>query len=117
MKILHFVEATGTDEVAFPADRVTAISVENDQAIRIWFSNSDGQTNDSRIDITGIVPADSAEEAADYFGELIAPGGAGVLGGIYSFKEADVLPIAATNASGTAIASPVLTTIAYTVGA
>ena len=117
MKILHFVEATGTDEVAFPADRVNTITVENDQAIRIWFSNSDGQTNDSRIDITGIVPADSAEEAADYFGELIAPGGPGVLGGIYSFKEADVLPIAATNASGTTIASPTLTTIAYTVGA
>ena len=117
MRILHFVEATGTDAVAFPADRVTAITLENDQAIRIWFSNSDGQTNDSRIDITGIVPADSAEEVADYFGELIAPGGQGVLGGIFSFVEGQVLPVHATNAAGAAIASPVLTTIAYTVGA
>ena len=105
MKILHFVEATGTDEFAFPADRVNTITVENDQAIRIWFSNSDGQTNDSRIDITGILPADSAEEAADYFATLIAPGSKG---GIYSFNEGDVLPVST---------GPVLTTIAYTVGA
>ena len=111
--ILHFVEATGTDEFAFPADNVTAISVENDQAIRIWFSNSDGQTNDHRIDITGIVPADSAEEAADYFAEVIAPGSKG---GIFSFIEGQQLPIAGTNAAGVAVA-PVLTTIAYNVGA
>jgi len=104
-KILHFVEATGTDEVTFPADNVTAIQVVNDQALRIWFSNSDGQTNDSRIDITGITPADSAEEAADYFATLVAPGGKG---GIRSFKELDVLPVST---------GPVLTTIAYTVGA
>ena len=103
--ILHFVEATGTDEFAFPADNVTAIQVTNDQAIRIWFSNSDGNTNDHRIDITGILPADSAEEAADYFAELIAPGSKG---GIYTFNEGDVLPIST---------GPVLTTIAYNVGA
>jgi hypothetical protein len=113
MKILHFVEATGTDEFAFPADRVNTITVENDQAIRIWFSNSDGQTNDSRIDITGITPADSAEEAADYFAGLIAPGSKS---GIYSFTELQQLPIKGTNAAGATV-SPVLTTIAYTVGA
>ena len=113
MKILHFVEATGTDEVTFPADNVTAIQVVNDQAIRIWFSNSDGNTNDHRIDITGIVPADSADEAADYFAELCAPGNKS---GIYSFIEGQQLPISGTNAAGAAV-SPVLTTIAYNVGA
>ena len=113
MKILHFVEATGTDEFAFPADNVTAINVENDQAIRIWFSNSDGNTNDHRIDITGILPADSADEAADYFAELCAPGNKS---GIYSFIEGQQLPISGTNAAGAAV-SPVLTTIAYNVGA
>ena len=117
MRILHFVEATGTDEVAFPVDRVTGITLVNDQAITISFLNSDGLTNDSKIDITGILPADSAEEVADYFGELVAPGGQGVLGGIFSFTEGQTLPVHATNAAGTAIASPTLTTIAYTVGA
>tara|TARA_R100001480_G_scaffold66673_1_gene78345 strand:- start:74 stop:391 length:318 start_codon:yes stop_codon:yes gene_type:complete len=105
MKILHFVEATGTDEFAFPADNVTAIQVTNNQAIRIWFSNSDGNTNDHRINITGILPVDSAEETADYFAELIAPDSKG---GIYSFNEGDVLPVST---------GPVLTTIAYTAGA
>jgi len=113
MKILHFVEATGTDEFAFPAENVTAINVENDQAIRIWFSNSDGNTNDHRIDITGILPADSADECADYFATLCAPDSKG---GIYSFIEGQQLPISGTNAAGATV-SPSLTTIAYNVGA
>jgi hypothetical protein len=112
MKILHFVEATGTDEFAFPADNVTAINIENDQGIRIWFSNSDGQTNDHRIDVT-CTPADSAVEMADYFAEQIAPGNKG---GIYTFIEGQTLPIVGTNAAGAAV-TPTINTIAYNVGA
>ena len=112
MKILHFVEATGTDEFTFPADNVTAIQVTNDQNIRIWFSNSDGNTNDHRIDVA-CAPADSAVEMADYFATLIAPGSKG---GIYSFIEGQQLPIKGTNAGGDTV-SPAITTIAYNVGA
>ena len=112
MKILHFVEATGTDEFAFPADNVTAINVENDQGIRIWFSNSDGNTNDHRIDVT-CTPADSADEMADYFAEQCAPGNKG---GIYTFIEGQTLPIKGTNAAGATV-SPTINTIAYNVGA
>ena len=112
MKILHFVEATGTDEFAFPAENVTAINVENDQGIRIWFSNSDGNTNDHRIDVT-CTPADSADEMADYFAEQCAPGNKG---GIYSFIEGQALPISGTNAAGAAVA-PTINTIVYNVGA
>ena len=112
MKLLHFVEDTGADEFAFPADNVTAIQVTNDQNIRIWFSNSDGNTNDHRIDVS-CTPADSADEMADYFAEHCAPGNKG---GIYSFIEGQQLPISGTNAAGTTV-SPSLTTIAYNVGA
>tara|TARA_R100001463_G_scaffold5940_1_gene19895 strand:- start:21 stop:362 length:342 start_codon:yes stop_codon:yes gene_type:complete len=111
-KLLHFVEATGTDEVVFPASNVTAINIENDQGIRIWFSNSDGNTNDHRVDVT-CTPADSAVEMADYFAEQIAPGNKG---GIYSFVEGQALPISGTNAAGAAV-SPTINTIAYNVGA
>ena len=111
-KLLHFVEATGTDEVVFPADNVTAIQVTNDQNIRIWFSNSDGNTNDHRIDVS-CAPADSADEMADYFAEQCAPGNKG---GIYSFIEGQALPISGTNAAGDTV-SPTIGTIAYNVGA
>ena len=111
-KLLHFVEATGTDEVVFPASNVTAINIENDQKIRIWFSNSDGNTNDHRVDVT-CAPADSAVEMADYFAEQIAPGNKG---GIYSFIEGQALPISGTNAAGATV-SPTIGTIAYNVGA
>ena len=112
MKILHFVEATGTDEFAFPAKNVTAINLENDQGIRIWFSNSDGNTNDHRIDVS-CTPADSADEMADYFAEQCAPGNKG---GIYTFIEGQTLPISGTNAAGATV-TPTINTIAYNVGA
>ena len=112
MKILHFVEATGTDEVTFPADNVTAIQVTNDQNIRIWFSNSDGNTNDHRIDVS-CTPADSADEMADYFAEQCAPGNKK---GINRFIEGQTLPISGTNAAGDTV-SPTIGTIAYNVGA
>ena len=109
MKLLHFVDAAGTDEHYVPAKNVNLVEIRNAANLSIWFSNSDGNTNDHRIDITGILPADSADECADYFATLCAPDSKG---GIYSFKEGDVLPVSATNAAGAAIASPVLTTIA-----
>jgi len=112
MKILHFVEDTGVVEYAFPVANVTAISVEGDQSIKIWFSNSDGQTNDSSINIS-CTPADSAEEMADYFAEQCAPGGKG---GIYSFIEGQTLPISGTNAAGAAV-SPTINAITYSIGA
>ena len=115
-KILHFVEATGTDEVAFQTENVTAIQVVSDQAIKIYFRNSDGQTNDSVIDITGILPADTAEEVAEYFALLCAPGSSMGYAGIYTFTEGMALNYGGTTAAG-ATGSPVLTTIAYTVGA
>ena len=114
-KLLHFVEATGTDEVVFPADNVTAIHLVSDTAVRIWFTNSDGQTTDSKIDITGISPADTAEEVAEYFALLCAPGDGMGYAGIYSFTEGMALKYGGTTAAGVK-ASPVLTTIAYTVG-
>jgi len=111
-KLLHFVEATGTDEVVFPADNVTAINIENDQGIRIWFSNSDGQTNDHRVDVTSTV-ADSAVDMADYFAEQIAPGNKG---GIYTFIEGQTLPISGTSATGATVV-PTINTIVYNIGA
>jgi len=112
MKILHFTQIYPAQEVAFPADNVTAIQVTNDQNIRIWFSNSDGNTNDHRIDVS-CTPADSADEMADYFAEQCAPGNKG---GIYSFIEGQALPISGTNAAGATV-SPTIGTIAYNVGA
>ena len=115
-KLLHFVEATGTDEVVFPAENVTAIQVVSDREVTIWFKNSDGQTTDSKLEISNILPADSAEEAAEYFALLCAPGSGGGHAGIYTFNEGDALPYRGTNAAGKSV-TPVLTRIEYTVGA
>lgn len=112
MKILHFVEATGTDEVAFPVGNVTLINIQNDQAIRIWFSNSDGQTNDHRVDITTANP-NTAEECADYFSELInVPSGVTAHDQVYTFTEGSTLPSGTIGDGGC-----VINTIVYNVGA
>jgi len=113
-KLLHFVEATGTDEVVFPADNVTAIHLVSDTAVRIWFKNSDGQTTDSKVDITSITD-DMAEEVAEYFALLCAPGSGIGHAGIYKFTEGMALTYPGTTAAGVT-GSPVLTTIAYAVG-
>ena len=112
MKILHFVDAAGTDEHYVPAKNVNLVETINNANLKVWFSNSDGNTNDHRIDIS-CTPADSADEMADYFAEQCAPGNKG---GIYSFIEGQQLPIKGTNAAGATV-SPSLTTIAYNVGA
>jgi hypothetical protein len=102
MRILHFVEATGTDETAFPASSVTAITLVSDQGIRIWFERSDNERHDDRIDVT-TVSAPDAEILADYFAEVIAqPDKAGILtfteGSVYN--GAVVNTIAHTAATG-----------------
>jgi len=81
MRILHFVEATGTDETAFPASSVTAITLVSDQGIRIWFERSDNERHDDRIDVTTTLTGGTgAEKLADYFAEVIAqPDKAGIL--------------------------------------
>ena len=120
-KMLYFQEDpaegdTPVDALLFPADHVTAINVVNDQGIRIWFKNSDGQTNDHRVDVTTTI-ADTAEEAAEYFAQLCSPGSGMGYSGIYQFYEGDVLPgTNATNAAGNRVV-PIINTITYNVGA
>ena len=111
MKLLHFIDGTGgtsaagTDEHVFPADRLTAIQIEDNDEVRLWFSNSDGQTNDHRIDLQ-VDTANEAEELADYFANLCASTAGSVgHGGIYSFAITDTVGEGA-----------VITDIAYTVG-
>jgi len=111
MKLLHFIDgtggtsATGNDEHVFPADRLTAIQIEDADEVRLWFSNSDGQTNDHRIDLQ-VDTANKAEELADYFANLCAsPSGSIGHSGIYSFAITDTVGEGAT-----------INDIAYTIG-
>ena len=51
MKILHFVDAAGTDEHYVPAKNVNLVEMINTSNIKVWFSNSDTNVSDHEIQI------------------------------------------------------------------
>ena len=63
MKILHFVDAAGTDENFFPASSCARIAVIDGTSVQVFFSNS-GDEADHVVDLTCTVPEDVASRLA-----------------------------------------------------
>ena len=51
MKLLHFVDAAGTDEHYVPAKNVNLVEIRNNANLSIWFSNSDTNVEDHEIQV------------------------------------------------------------------
>jgi len=51
MKLLHFVDAAGTDEHYVPAKNVNLIEVINAANLKVWFSNSDTDVSDHNVQV------------------------------------------------------------------
>ena len=60
MKLLHFVDAAGTDEHYVPAKNVNLVEIRNSSNLSIWFSNSDTNVSDHEIQVG--VTAGEADE-------------------------------------------------------
>ena len=60
MKLLHFVDAAGTDEHYVPAKNVNLVETRNNANLSIWFSNSDTNVEDHEIQVG--VTAGTADE-------------------------------------------------------
>jgi len=60
MKLLHFVDAAGTDEHYVPAKNVNLVETRNNANLSIWFSNSDMDIEDHEIQVG--VTAGEADE-------------------------------------------------------
>ena len=41
MKLLHFVDAAGTDEHYVPANKVTLVEITDNASCKVWWANSD----------------------------------------------------------------------------
>ena len=61
MKILHFVDAAGTDEHYVPAKNVNLVEIFNNANLKVWFSNSDTNIADHNVQVG--VTAGTADEA------------------------------------------------------
>jgi len=61
MKILHFVDAAGTDEHYVPAKNVNLVEIFNSSNLKVWFSNSDTNIADHNVQVG--VTAGTADEA------------------------------------------------------
>ena len=61
MKILHFVDAAGTDENFFPAASVNQISVTDNASVIVHINNS-GDEADHQVDLT--CTANKSDEVA-----------------------------------------------------
>ena len=82
MKILHFVDAAGSDENFVKAENWVRIEVENNTSVLCWFTNKDGDLTPDKFDIT--VTADKADETALKLAEYMVDGSVGH-GGIIKF--------------------------------
>ena len=51
MKLLHFVDAAGTDEHYVPAKNVNLIETINAANLKVWFSNSDSNVSDHNVQV------------------------------------------------------------------
>ena len=60
MKLLHFVDAAGTDEHYVPAKNINLVETRNNANLSIWFSNSDMDIEDHEIQVG--VTAGEADE-------------------------------------------------------
>ena len=60
MKLLHFVDAAGTDEHYVPAKNVNLIETINAANLKVWFSNSDSNVSDHNVQVG--VTAGEADE-------------------------------------------------------
>ena len=60
MKLLHFVDAAGTDEHYVPAKNVNLVEIRNAANLSIWFSNSDTNVSDHEIQV-GVTSGEADE--------------------------------------------------------
>ena len=67
MKLLHFVDAAGTDENFFPASACTRIAVIDGTSVQVFFTNS-GDEADHVVDLTCTVPETVALRLAEEIG-------------------------------------------------
>ena len=51
MKLLHFVDAAGTDEHYVPAKNVNLVETINAANLKVWFSNSDTNVSDHSVQV------------------------------------------------------------------
>ena len=77
MKLLHFVDAAGTDENFFPAGNVNQISVADGTSVIVYIANS-GDEADHQVDLTCTEPETVALRLAQEIGNQTVNGG-GVL--------------------------------------
>ena len=91
MKLLHFVDAAGTDENFFPAGNVNQISVTDGTSVVVHIANS-GDEADHTVDLTCTVPEDVALRLAQEIGNQTVNGG-----GVLTIK-ATVAPFADVSA-------------------
>jgi hypothetical protein len=91
MKLLHFVDAAGTDENFFPADKVNRISVIDGTSVQVFIENS-GDEADHSVDLTCTAPETVALRLAEEIGNLRVNAG-----GVLTIK-ATVAPFADVSA-------------------
>ena len=60
MKLLHFVDAAGTDEHYVPANKVTLVEITDNATCTVWWANSDTNVSDHSAVLT--VTAGEADE-------------------------------------------------------
>ena len=52
MKLLHFVDAAGTDEHYVPAKAVTMVEITANTTCKVWWANSDTNISDHHVILT-----------------------------------------------------------------
>ena len=85
MKILHFVDAAGSDENFFPAQNCVQIKVASTSSVVLQFNNGDSDTSSELITLTTTVG--KSDEVALKMAEYIHGGGIGHAG-IHKFIAA-----------------------------
>ena len=91
MKLLHFVDAAGTDENFFPAGKGNRVAVIDGASVQVFIENS-GDEADHVVDLTCSVPEDVALRLAQEVGNQTVTGG-----GVLTIK-ATVAPFADVSA-------------------
>ena len=89
MKLLHFVDAAGTDEHYIPAKAVTLVEVTTNALCTVWWENSDSGFSDNSAALT--VTAGTADECLLAISEHLIDTGIGSHG-ILTVKALTHLP-------------------------
>jgi len=94
MKLLHFVDAAGTDEVFVPASTISMIQVTDNASVIISFAGNDPNvTAQDTVDLT--CTAGKSDEVASRLAQEVAQGNRDVLKVIASTAPfADVTTVA-----------------------